>query len=521
METTWIEEQRQKLKNTYDQCKNQEEPVLKAFSVYLLRILNGLSQIESSQLYGYEAQILEKAMRLFCIHYVEQAETVIQKETDIEDKKEIMKDIEDAISKISSVYKNVIDSTSNSDRQMFTSQAVETSIYDISPKLFATYSLVLETLVRLFHKETVYAFLLHPSLKSNVETASLFDMREKEGKVVLIYIPENEIEKIDQVPTYLLHEAFHVLTKDERNRKERSYRMELHLYNAVYQYIFQNINFDFIDEEEADEEIKKELMKRWFKIDERMEELKGKDKDERRFYSKNVLKEISKNWRKWLGDSFVTLGDDMHQVMNQILEVKECKYEQKLYSEVPRIEWEIQRKFVEILAGSLVERYADMYMTIYREAYADVACILTAGISPEAYEQAFRDSERVITEDILKKDTIRNLRIHVVAKAVTSCEGINHVEEWKKYSEEHDFRKMREIGGGIGGIGNGKTQNSRIQILNEDLKWFESGLKSCSQKLWGILSQKDSQFEKFRNIIEKMNLIEILNGKVNERLRTL
>ena len=53
MTATWIDEQRNELKKIYDKCKNMgnQEIILEAFSVYLLRILNGLSQMESSKLY--------------------------------------------------------------------------------------------------------------------------------------------------------------------------------------------------------------------------------------------------------------------------------------------------------------------------------------------------------------------------------------------------------------------------------------------------------------------------------------
>ncbi len=113
----WIEEQRRSLKTIYEQCDNKE-PVLKAFSVYLLRILSGLSQIGSSRLYGYEEQILERGMQLFCMHYTERVDSALAAGNSTEEKKRIMRDIEDAISKISNVYKNIIDSTSNSERQM-------------------------------------------------------------------------------------------------------------------------------------------------------------------------------------------------------------------------------------------------------------------------------------------------------------------------------------------------------------------------------------------------------------------
>lgn len=521
MAIEWISEQRTELVQVYQNCKTADEPVLEAFSVYLLRMLNGLAQMESSKLYGYEDQILGKAMKLFCKHYVEQVNSVLG--SDSESKKSIIEDIEDAISKISNAYKNIIDSTSNSDRQMLTSQAVETSIYDISPKLFATYSIILETLVRLFGKQGVYAFLLHPSLKSNIETTSLFNRREKEGKVVLIYIPENEIEKIGQIPMYLLHEAFHVLTREERNRKKRACNMELHLSNAISQLLFKNVNFDFIDSDEVKEDIKKKLMKRWFKTSERIQRLESEDGNSRTFYSKKVIQQICQNWRECLGGILVTLGKDLCQVLAEI----EYREGSDPYIQLPLSEWEIQTNIVEILANNKVEQYANMYMRVYREAYADVACILMAGISPAAYEQAFKDPAIVGADNTEEQDIIRVLRVHTVAKAVAACSGVNHSNEWKEYSKNNDYEKCGidkkevTVAAKEQEERKGKKENDGIQIFKNDLELFEDIIVNGAQNLWEKLGKEKSGFDEFRNIVENLNLVDILNGRVNESLQKL
>lgn len=510
----WIEKQRQSLKDIYEKC-GEAEPVLKTFSVYLLRILSGLSQIGSSRLYGYEGQILERGMQLFCMYYVERVESALAADS-IKEKKRIMMDIEDAISKISNVYKNIIDSTSNSDRQMFTSQAVESSIYDISPKLLAVYSVVLETLVRLFHKEVIYAFLLHPSLKSNVETASLFDTREEEGKVVLIYIPENHIEKTGQVIIYLLHEAYHVLTKEERHRQDRGISMEWHIYHTIYQRIFRNVNFEFVEGKDADEKIKSRLMKAWFDIDQRCRKIRQMDAADRELYSKNVLRQISDNWRERLCNIFSCFGD----VLCHALTGESFKDDRRPYARIMQIEWEIQLNLVKILAANLVARDARIYMGIYREAYADVACILTAGISPMEYEQSFRDSEMEITEEILLADTIRNLRTHVVSRAVIFCEGVNYADDWKEYSQEHDFRKQEMAKAESDGLKEKETPNDAFYVWDEDLELLEENLKNSAKALWEKIG-KEAGFQKFRSILREVDLLEILNGKVSESLNAI
>ncbi|NBJ92169.1 hypothetical protein D5281_06080 [bacterium 1xD42-62] len=520
----WIATQRKELITIYNQCKGKQ-PVLEAFSVYLLRILNGLSQMSSSQFYDYELQILEEAMRLFFIYYIEQVNKALSDKVRAKEKKDIIEDIEYAISKISNVYKNVIDGTANSDRQMLTSQAVETNIYDLSPKLFITYSAILTTLVRLFHKQDKYAFLLHPSLKSNIETENLFNMREKEGKVVLIYIPETEIEKIHQTPIYLLHEVYHVLTKEERCRVDRARRMETHVLNAISQRLFRNVNFDCIVTEKlfgdtkVDDIIKKELVERWFPIDRRIEKYETIT-DERFFYRKNISQNICDGWNDMLSNIFVSLGEDILVAISG----KTFKYreERVLFTCIKEIEWAIHNNLVEIISGNLVAEYVSLYMSVYREAYADVACILTIGISPEEYKGVFKNSELTISKDISDPETVRALRIHVVAHAVSRCTGISYKEEWEKYSKENDFRKRREKGEkGKEDADLIRKQNDRISILEDDLKWLERIMKMCSGKLWEILGDKDSKFNRFRDIVKNLDIFEILNGKTIDDLQNL
>ena len=92
----WIEAQRTELIEIYEKCK-KEQPVLEAFSVYLLRILNGLSQMSGSQFYDYEVQILADAMRLFFVYYIEQVKKALSTEIKVKEKKDTIEDIEYAI----------------------------------------------------------------------------------------------------------------------------------------------------------------------------------------------------------------------------------------------------------------------------------------------------------------------------------------------------------------------------------------------------------------------------------------
>lgn len=522
MDGNWKKEQRKNLEGIYEKCRNRRESVLEAFSLYLLRILNGLAQMEDSDTYGYESQILGEAMRLFCIYYVEMVNETLKQQEDNRKREEVIEDLEDAISKISNVYKNVIDSTSNSDRQLFTSHAVETSIYDISPKLFATYSMILETLAILFRQQNLYAFLLHPSLKSNVETASLFGTRQRPGKVVLIYIPENKIERVRQIPFYLLHEAFHVLTKDERCRKERACKMQVHMFNVIFQRLFQNVSFHFIDEN-ADMEVKNELMERWFKIGEWIAELRARKDDDRGFYSKNIIAEICMNWKNALKNIFGNLGEDLCQALAK----QNYRQQENPYKLLLQVEWEIRRNLVEILANNNVEQYALAYMQIYREAYADIVSILTSGIPPEIYRNAFQESQVEPASNMLEKDVLRDIRIYIVAETVAGCEGIAYAEEWKAYCDEHNPQKQSECAKKEDKIdgkeipGELQGQNHNFWIKETDLDAIKEILGRGGKAFWKKYGRENIFFEKFRSILGEMDMINILSGKVNQELMQL
>lgn len=521
MSDNWVQLRRRELieickycRECADKGKDKDASVLEAFSLYLLRILNSLAQMQGNNTYGYENQILSEPMRLFCIYYIEQVHEALDQQSD-ERKSGIIIDLEEAISKISNVYKNVIDSTSNSDRQLFTSPVVETSVYDISPKLFAVYSKILETLVALFDKQDIYGFLLHPSMKSNVETVSLFNARQQMGKVVLIYIPENKIERVQQIPFFLLHEAFHVLTKEERCRKDRACRLEGHMYNGISQRLFRNVSFDYVvdesNEDSIDVVIKNELMKRWFDTEKWISEFRDMADDDRRLYSGKVIAKIRKDWIDALKDMLSTLCRDLCQV----LAGRNVQRDRNLYNELMKTEWEIQKNLLEILANNKVEQYATMYMQFYREAYSDIASVLTAGISPDIYENAFQESQVDQAKNLFENDILREIRIYIVANTIAKYGRTAYVQEWKEYRDKHNIREQSKLNS------DGIQISNDIWIREIDLNAFESILKKCGDKLWERLGSGNEFSERFRQILKELEMLNILSGKTNQELSEL
>lgn len=297
--------------------------------------------------------------------------------------------------------------------------------------------------------------------------------------------------------------------------------MQIHMFNAIFQRLFQNVSFEFI-EGNADMDIKNDLMQRWFKTQEWIGELEEQEDHAREFYSRNVIARICGIWRNALRNIFENLGDDLCHVLAE----KKCRPQENPYSKLLQVEWEIRRNLVEILANNNVEQYAMVYMQIYREAYADIASILTGGISPDIYKKAFQESQELIS-NAPEKDILRELRIYIVAETVTNCEGIAYKEEWKEYRDKHDPQKKSECtneeekSNTTGNLGKLQDQSGNFWIQETDLEAFKEILGESGNKLWEKLGRKNDFFEKFRAILEEMNMINILSGKVNQELMIL
>lgn len=432
MENLWIQEKLERLKQQYSEC-GEQEVALSRYIGCMIRMLNGLAQMEYSQFHFYERMILWDAMEIFTEYFIEQI-MAARCETDILAKRILIDDIENAVDRMTGVYKNVIDSTANSDRQILSSISIDTSIYELSPKICAFYSLILNKLVQMFEgKNAKYAFVLHPTLKNITETKIMFECRNKSGKVVIIYISESTIEMFDVVPVFLLHESFHVLTKEERMRKERiKYFIEL-MVVGMQQILFENVVFD--SNARKNKEIQEKLVHLFFDdCKEEMHRWREKAEDSREFYSREVkqwangyfhkiLKIIDWNLEKWIreviseyftGKSYVEFR--FHSAGENLI--------------VDRIRENLL--FAVFENKSLV--LAKAFMSLFREIYADIACVLTLQLDSDNYKKAFENSKQFRSGDREYDDTMRMVRNYIVAEAVAGYLPAAESDSWKTYA---------------------------------------------------------------------------------------
>lgn len=436
------------LKKLYE--SSTEERALSSYIISVIRLLNGMAQIMNGGFHRYERIILENSVELFCNHFKEQVQCAINCVESVERKNEIIMDIEDAVMQIAQVYKNVVDSTANADKRMFMSLAVDTSLYEFSPKLCGLYAFVLQRLVKLYDvsgtRQQDYAFLIHPTLENNIKAKVLFKKRENSGKVVVVYIPVNILDQTDLVPVIALHEAFHVLTKKERERKRRAELLMKVALMGIGDQLFVNVTLCVTDRN-LDLRRKSELMEVWFGNirDEFMRHCDQCDEDNRCWYSENVLQDITQKLINGLKKviEYLQQGELATLYMcDDESEFGQCVEEYERMREQGKNIW---NNAYEMIIGDVLYQMLNRYMRIFREAYADVACIVTARLSPELYDKAFECSIQFKMRNNDFEDVDREMRRMLVYDTIIVHSDNAFSQMWSK-NKKNNYEKNPNFG---------------------------------------------------------------------------
>lgn len=415
------------LKNKY-----KDEQALSRYIGCMIRIVNGMAQMYYSQFHYYEKTILWEAMEIFTRQFIQEIEKA-GKESDAHEKRKLVDDIEDAVKQMTEVYQNTINSTANSDRQMLSGISVDTSIYELSPKLCAFYSRILSDLMSIFKEEEEgeYAFVLHPTLKNNTETKILFDRREEAGRVVIIYISESIIEEINVVPVFILHELFHVVTKERLRRQRLGYYVEM-MMSATNSLLLSKVQIS--SDIEKDTKYKEIITKKFFSTMEDEGNKWKKIKSEKHFYGNNVivwaenyfsnrLQDIYENIEGWIAKEY------------DLWEFEYNSYEEfrSEYSKRNKAVNQIQKNIFNIVTNYQITRLAEQFMFICREIYADLACIILLDLKPEFYENAFERSRQFAFDNTNFRDSVQEIRNYVVRSVVVNYLSDSVAAKWKEY----------------------------------------------------------------------------------------
>lgn len=479
----------QKLKTLYRQCEGEE--ALEEYIICMMRMLNGLAQIQDTAFHDYEKRILEYPMEVFTAEFMEQVNLALVS-NNVSEKKKYIDDIENSLFEVINVYKNILDSTTNSDRQMFMSKAVDTKMYELSPKICAFYSEIMEEIVNMFgaRDEKLYAFFLQPTMRSRIHAKHMFSMRNKSGKVVIVYVPENAVEEFDVLPIHLLHEAFHIITKGERLRKERAENYLKNMVFGVRELLFESVVFR---EEETDYDVKEKLMEYWFAdVRTLKKEIKLKEEDSRELYSHALTKTVVAGLQKLL-----------HQMLDKISEGVDtcfCFNDSKSFSEYMQLRKmsedstnQITNNAINILSGKYLTHISDLYMRLYREAYADLACLLTLEADPEIYKDTFQRAVqfRVNNQD---SDFEKDLRCMFVADAMAENMTDACSRRWEEYTKELK-KKISCPQNNTGQLGESRVKIALSSPMEElFLQYFRGCAREIKEKLLTI-----SELPQFRN----------------------
>ena len=112
-------------------CKGSEgEAAISNCAMSMAKILNGLSEMRYTQFHRYEKQIFWNAMKLFSEQCIKQIGYALDCE-DVTEKKIVISDIEESISDMSEVFKNIFGGWLQGHRAQGYNEMGGTQVHDV------------------------------------------------------------------------------------------------------------------------------------------------------------------------------------------------------------------------------------------------------------------------------------------------------------------------------------------------------------------------------------------------------
>ena len=514
----WIKTNIENVKNKYETCVNKKEDEIASYVLAVGQLLNGVSGMQNPYIYRYERRILFDSLPVFMRFFFEQVDNALN-EKDIEEKIKIHLDISDSVQRIMTVYRNIIGSMMNADSQISSSNfAIDTNLYQLSPKITAFYSDILRQIVSLYKvdddtENSNYSFLLYPSLESLTQSNKLFKERKKSGSFVIIYMSECLMESLDTVPIMLMHEAFHFLGRTERNRKKRAKILN----QLVNQYIFERLNVNI--PQEFSEEVNIVITDYFRKnVNELRDQINGLEDDNEYLYGHYTEKWIANEYEVIL---LQMLEHDFVEALLEYMDNSEKDYEIQLcdFENIRNLDITIKENILEILKNDIVGKASKIFMELLREVYADIIMVLLSKVYPKLYNQVFEESI-LINRGTERKDIARLLRQYYVAKVVAECfqseqdeTGEDLVKKWEKYCSEsekdlNNNKNIEEPKVDEPSIGNTKLiKKTKLYITHSSardvmfIKYFKRCAKDAYGKICNIESKELLMFRKNFNTL--------------------
>lgn len=488
-----------KIKTIRKTSINKNENALASYSLYMLKMLNGFCQMQMSEFHNYERNFLAKAIELFADYFVEQANCVLElSDTEKYKKQKLLYDIEEAVYQMQDVYKNVVDATSNLDENIYSSLPIDSNIYEISPKLYNYYTQILAVISNIFDADGRFAFLLHPIARNRIEVRRLFNEREKPGKIVLIFLPENKSNNYKEMPIYLMHEIFHILPRENRKFRLRAKNLLLNISGGIQRYLF--------DDLELSDSIQNIIMDIIFNFQNIAEMIRDSADDAADLHSKRFVKYLDGELQKQLLNALNNLGKILPRaIMNSAPDVNEKTYEQLL-----TVEEKMRSRILYLCSSNVIRRALNQCMRLYQECLADVCMIYAMPkLQPDEYEKAF---EHILPYG--KHDTDihmeRELRAYIVAKVASRMNDENS-SLWSSFLKTKSAICVRAPERGRNST-EGNSTDALMKFSSSDIEGYCEYLTKCLNNIRESTEQcKSENWSRLHSLLELSCLQDVLN----------
>lgn len=431
------EKELERLSQVWDRCDMPEYETLKYYCECMLKLCRIFYKIENTGMLSYIHQILSPTFPLMVRYFINRAEAFIEEKKEKE-KVEILEDIEKSVVGFWEVQEAIIQSSNGADRILFQSAPLDSGTHYAAPKLCAYYSEMLNTFADFFDEnegvsEKYYAFCVYPTMNSQAEAERLFTTMEQKGKVGIIRVPGKEIADTRYIIPLLFHEFFHIVPGSLRLRKRRA---KIFLNILLY-------DLETLIEENVDinNDSYKEILRSYLfdkLIKETLKEMDDIEEEKRFYYSRNIMENFANKIYMYLREAEKQKVTKMEEIICSGEEFKSFSEYKERKRVIERWYSQINTNISNICEGSVIQRKCHFYMGVFREAYADLLCVISLNIKPDQYIRIFRYTQGDIGESCVRIGLF--LRVFFVKEIM--CEDINTpnliskvFEDWKKWAQ--------------------------------------------------------------------------------------
>lgn len=491
------------LKDIEVKCIAEQDTQLAFYTDCLMDMLRIFHNVERTNMLHYVCMILEPIMSLTVQFYIDSYNKYCDLKNnsfDFNKNKErmiILNDIEVSLSSIGEACEMIIQSTNGADRTFVQSAPVSAGLLNVSSKVCAYYSVMLNDLTDLFKQgnKKEYAFCVFPSLAYRSKAQLLFSSREERGKIGIIKIPTKSILDIKYIRVLLCHECFHIVSKPEiRLRKMRA---ECYLKILLYDLSERFFNNTELNSAQIDA-LERFLYKNV--IESIHDKFKGRQEEDRIFYSANIQSIYASHLLGLLREVLNIGAESIYKQIFLCIKVNNYEEYEELYNRARNICDQIRNTSVDLLTHNAIPLLCSFYMDVFRETFSDLMSVLLLRLKPEEWINAFQ--YQPVEDNESEERPGLYIRTFLVSSLLTSNDESEHVvmndltKMWKEWEESvnGNNRFEKEIKKMLSGI---QKENEHTESTTDDklefgidvmknvnmIQEFSKYLSACRQKM--------------------------------------